>query len=764
MSTPERARDLRDLEFLADVTRETLSSLQQGPLLWRVVQLLRHRFGYDVVTIGVVEGDAVVFRAGSSSSGEAELVDGSPDMALRAPAGRGIVGKVVETQASRLVPDVAVDPDFVAELAAPNVRSVLVVPIVHRDELLGVVDVQSERPAAFDETDLKLLEVVAALVGPAMHTARLYERERRRLRHFRLVNEMSRLVMSSLDREQVVAMACRAMLETLDISFAAVLLLDKTGRRLVHGGHATRLEFVEGVDFERLSRQLGEGVVSEVVTSGEPLRVGDVRNDPRYVELVKGVRSEICVPLRVRGRILGAVDVEHVEPHHFTEEDQSLLENLAGYLAQAIDNARLFDSQRRRWQQLLVINEVTRICTESIDLDQILGHVAEQVHDRFGYFVTGVWLSEEREMVLRALSCEQPTTVQLGSREPLGCGIAGRVGRTGQTVMIGGPENFDAAQALHPDVQSILCVPLNTHDRIIGAVEVQRCERDGFDDDDRLVLETLAKSVAGAIANARAIRNAEQLREDLNRMIVHDLRNPLQAVLLTLQEVSATGGDLLPGTVADTVREGVGSTEDILEMVNSLLDVARFEAGRAQLRLSPGALNDHLRAVVRRLAPLARSRGIQVTTVLSQDVPALRFDHELVSRMLHNLAGNALKFTPAGGRVTIRSEVVEDGHDRVRLVAPYVLVAVSDTGEGIPEEYHDKIFEKFGQVESRRAGVRMSTGLGLALCRYVVEAHGGEIWVQSQPGAGSTFFVALPTPLASGRVAPSPPRIRPGGD
>jgi signal transduction histidine kinase len=261
-------------------------------------------------------------------------------------------------------------------------------------------------------------------------------------------------------------------------------------------------------------------------------------------------------------------------------------------------------------------------------------------------------------------------------------------------------------------------------------------------------METLAQSVAGAIANARSIQQAEQLREDLNRMIVHDLRNPVQAVLLTLQEVQRAAEGRLPENVTESVKEGLSCTEDILEMVNSLLDVSRFEAGKATLRLAPAVLNDHIRAVIRRFAPLARSKGIQVTAVLSQEVPVVRIDHELISRALANLVGNAVKFTPEGGKVTIRSELCTEPRplEQAKIAPPFVLVSVQDAGEGIPPEYHCKIFEKFGQVESRKAGLKMSTGLGLALCRYVVEGHGGGIWVESEVGKGSTFYFSLRVP------------------
>jgi signal transduction histidine kinase len=218
----------------------------------------------------------------------------------------------------------------------------------------------------------------------------------------------------------------------------------------------------------------------------------------------------------------------------------------------------------------------------------------------------------------------------------------------------------------------------------------------------------------------------------------------VQAVLLTLQEVQRAGAEMLPARIAESVGEGMACAEDILGMVNSLLDVTRFEAGKARLRPTPAVLNDHVRATARRFAPIARARSIQLLTVLSQDVPVLKLDHELIDRTLANLIGNALKFTPEGSQIMVSTEAIMEPRGDCTTEPPFVLVAVKDAGEGIPAEYQHKIFEKFGQVESRRAGLKMSTGLGLTLCRYVVEAHGGTIWVESAPGEGSTFYLSLP--------------------
>jgi signal transduction histidine kinase len=738
----DTGRYLRDLDFLLSVTRETLSSLQLNALLRRVVHLMRDRFGYDCAAAGLIEEDTIVFMAGSGGDLDRVFEECGRQPTWRVPIGEGIAGKVAASGTSRLVNDVTQEPDYVPLDFLADTRSEVAVPLLHREEALGVLDVRSHRPDAFDESDVRLLEIVCALVAPAVHTASMYERERKRSRHLHLLTEVGRLVMSSLDRETVINLVCETVLEALDISFASIALLDRSGLKITHGGHASRLPLLPDADF---SAELGEGVVGHVIATGEVYRIADATQLPHFRHLVPGMKSALCVPLRLRDKVIGAVDVEHSEGDHFSEDDERLLESIAAYLSQAMENAQLFDNQRRRWQQLLVINEVARIATGSANLDDILARVADEVHSRFGHFAVAVMLVEDREVVIRALRCDEPLDVGIGHRERLGTGVAGRAAEAGEVIQADDPKHFGSSSALRQDIRSILCVPLRVQKEVIGVIEVQSLGREAFGEDDRLVMATLAQSVAGAIANARSFRRTEQLREDLNRMIVHDLRNPVQAVLLTLQEVQRAAEGHLPETVTDSVREGISCTEDILEMINSLLDVSRFEGGKAQLRLAPAVLNDHIRSVVRRFAPMARSKAIQMTTVLSQEVPVLMLDHELMNRMLANLVGNAMKFTPEGARVTVRSELLtEPGPGAAVPALPRVLVSIQDTGEGIPAEYHAKIFEKFGQVESRKAGLRMSTGLGLALCRYVVEAHGGTIWVESTPGKGSIFCFSLP--------------------
>jgi signal transduction histidine kinase len=171
-------------------------------------------------------------------------------------------------------------------------------------------------------------------------------------------------------------------------------------------------------------------------------------------------------------------------------------------------------------------------------------------------------------------------------------------------------------------------------------------------------------------------------------------------------------------------------------MVNDLLDVARLEAGRAVLQLTTMRPDEFITEGARSLAPIAVESGIDLAVEVRHHLPEVSGDGERLRRVVMNLVGNALKHTPSGGQVAVSAEESGDGRE--------LHVVLSDTGEGIPKDQQERIFDRFAVVEGREARGRASTGLGLTFCKMVVEAHGGRIWVESEPGEGATFRFALP--------------------
>jgi signal transduction histidine kinase len=232
------------------------------------------------------------------------------------------------------------------------------------------------------------------------------------------------------------------------------------------------------------------------------------------------------------------------------------------------------------------------------------------------------------------------------------------------------------------------------------------------------------------------LRELEQLRDNLTHMIVHDLRSPLMGISGAL-EVIGMEKDRLSPRQQELTDIGQSSCLELIEMVSCLLDVSRMEAGQMPVKRTPCDLRDLAQTAARSVAVLAQER--KLTLQVCGDTAPLVVDRDLLQRVLVNLLGNAIAFSPAGG--TILVDVTAAG-DALR-------VTVRDQGHGIPPEYHSRIFEKFGQVESCKKGKKYSTGLGLTFCKLAVEAHGGQIGVESEVGKGSTFWFTLPGPAIS---------------
>jgi signal transduction histidine kinase len=226
------------------------------------------------------------------------------------------------------------------------------------------------------------------------------------------------------------------------------------------------------------------------------------------------------------------------------------------------------------------------------------------------------------------------------------------------------------------------------------------------------------------------LRRLQELRDNLTHMIVHDLRSPLTGVVVAF-DVLGYEAHLLSKQTQGTLRTANKALGDVISMINAVLDVTKIEAGELRPNLTTCDLVAIVREAAAKLELLRGDRSVDLECPI-ESLP-IRIDRDLISRVVQNLVGNALKFTGKTGSIRLRIEPLPQ---RVR-------VSVIDDGPGIPQEHHTRIFEKFGQVDSDRP--RVGTGLGLTFCRLAVQAHSGSIGVESEPGKGSVFWFELPT-------------------
>ena len=258
----------------------------------------------------------------------------------------------------------------------------------------------------------------------------------------------------------------------------------------------------------------------------------------------------------------------------------------------------------------------------------------------------------------------------------------------------------------------------------------------------RMVIEgkqiyaAVLRDVSARYRAEEALHQAIRARDDMMGIVSHDLRNPASAVKMLARSILAESRERtdIPSDVVERVEVMQQAAAQIDALIQDLLDVTRLEAGRLTVAPRDVAPVPLVEAALYAMRALAESSGVALAATYEEELPIVYADPERVTQLLSNLVGNALKFTPSGGRVEVRVQPYGEG----------ALVSVVDNGEGIPEDQLPHVFERFFQVSNSRMGHRHGAGLGLPIARGIVEAHGGTIWIESASGRGTTVRFTLP--------------------
>lgn len=409
-------------------------------------------------------------------------------------------------------------------------------------------------------------------------------------------------------------------------------------------------------------------------------------------------------------------------------------------------------------RRVAYLAEASEILARELDVSRVMERVAELAIPRLceGVVIDLVRGDDVVDRVLvRFEGARDALAQRLRTWRLPGGGPATQVAATGRSIL--GEVEPEALQRFGVDeeqtrflrdelgVLRFVGVPLISRDRPIGALFLAHgARRRAFDPHDVELVEELARRAAAAIDNARlyaaaqaATEEAEKavrVREDLVAVVSHDLKNPVAAIDLEAahlrRRVQGTESED-PAHVADALERITRATRRMSGLINDLLDVAKIEAGRFVITVGPldaGALVEDAIEVLR---PLAIARGIELTTEIDARGVRVRADRERVFQILSNLVGNALKFTPPGGRIVVAA----------RPAGAEIRFEVTDTGSGIAEAARARIFDRYWQASSAERG---RVGLGLFIVRGLAEAHGGRVGVESTVGRGSTFWFTLP--------------------
>ncbi|HHS97690.1 MAG TPA: GAF domain-containing protein [Chloroflexi bacterium] len=461
------------------------------------------------------------------------------------------------------------------------------------------------------------------------------------------------------------------------------------------------------------SRRAGNGLTEYVLRTRTPLLIPrDVEARVRELGVDHIGRPAACwlgVPMLAGDEALGVIALQsYTIPEAYDASHREVLTTIAAQAAVALQNARLYartdEALARRVQEL---NSILRTTREGMMLLNQEGRIVaanRALADLLGL--------PQSELI------DHPLTTPRSERETP---LLQQIGYT--------PEGWEAdRQALIQGEQDHkrTIVTLGPQGRQVERTLTPVRDRDGTITGWLLVFRDVTEEVELA-----------RLKEDLTYMLVHDLRSPLTVLKGSLTLLEHALADSVEGDTAELLAMAHRNTDRILRMVNELLDIGKMESGRLSLRPEPIDVRTLLTEVAARLAPLAIPANITLEIEVEPDLPPLHADSNLIGRVVYNLVDNAVKFAPEGGWVRLWARLDRES------TPENLLIGVSDNGPGIPPEEQPRLFKKFQQAGSV-GGRRVGTGLGLPFCKLAVEAHGGRIWVESEPGKGSTFVISLP--------------------
>ena len=427
-----------------------------------------------------------------------------------------------------------------------------------------------------------------------------------------------------------------------------------------------------------------------------------------------------------------------------------------GWITGAVVTFRDISERKRAEATQRFLLEASRRLSGSLDVETTLHQVADLIVPERADYIMIHLVDEQGKIRTAAAVHRDPEQSDLVRRAGNALGAIARVLRSGEPELV--PEvsddwlrsaSRDASQRSLLDAlrtRSLMFVPLRARERVIGAITFGLTEPRGrYTDQDLVIAEDLCGSAALALENARLFRDAQQaarIRDEVLRIVAHDLRNPLNTILLSagvLGELLGLAAEARPAEQRqiDMIRRSVHRAD---RLIQDLLDVARVEAGTLAIEAEPQSAAALVHEAVDLHRPLADEKKIRIGAELPESLPQVSADHDRILQVFSNLIDNAIKFTPEGGRITVRAE---PGVDEV-------VFSVEDTGSGIPEDQRGHLFDPFWQARrARRAGA----GLGLAIARGIVEAHGGRMSVESEVGKGTTMSFTVPASERQRRAA-----------
>lgn len=643
-----------------------------------------------------------------------------------------------------------------------GLRSVSVLPLRAAGRSIGAIVLGSNQAYTHNERDLRIYRAFSEQASLRLEASRLLEQIERRARQLATSTEVSQFATSILDLNVLLPKIVDLIRESFAYDHVQIFLMDgdeefaelrastgEPGRQLL----AIRHKLAKG----------SASVIGQVTARGEPivaLDTSDARVIHRPNPYLPHTRSEMAIPLMLKGRVVGALDVQSNQPNAFDDDDVNVLTTLAGQISVAIDNAQLFQESSRRADEMSFLFDVTSRAAAAETLQGAIQNVADELRDSLDALSVSIYLpqtyidtDENTFQVLQPIALsgsDQPIMELSDVRLDDGTiNLIASAANNRRATILNNVENEPRYIPVMGGARSAVIVPLSSGATLIGLISMESALVNAYDNDTLTLLRTLSGTLSAIIQNRQLLeqvqktndqlRELDRLKSDFLANMSHELRTPLNSIIgfsrVILKGIDGPLTEMQEQDLSTIYNSGL----HLLNLINDILDQAKIAAGKMDLQFDYFEMKPVIDGVRSIGIGLVKDKPIDIVVDIAPGLQPVYGDEFRTRQILLNLVSNAAKFTREGA-ITISVYPVFDEFSGLQMIRTDVM----DTGIGIAEADLPLLFEAFRQVDSSLTRTAGGTGLGLPIAKSLVEMQGGRMEVASRVNVGSTFSVLMP--------------------
>ncbi|MEA3351543.1 MAG: GAF domain-containing protein [Chloroflexota bacterium] len=675
------------LELLYDISREIASTLDLHQVLNRVLAL-------SMRTIGTVSGSIIVVNeqgkpVDSAIIYEDDMVNHSTRH-LSTLLKQGLAGWVVKNRQSALILNTKHDDRWIKRSSQSksirNAKSALSVPLIAREQFVGVITLSHPIPHFLTHDHLDLLQAIADQAAIAVVNARLYEASQQQARVMSALAKSATGITASLKLSDVLQHILEQINRALMVDVVSLALIDAEKGYLVFRASSSPDKRIIGMKVK-----MGQGIVGWVAQEERGVVVSNTYEDDRFyaeIDEILGFRTRAvaCAPIRSRGEVIGVLQAINPVEGGFGPDALLVLTGIGSLAGTAIQHAQLFEELQAAHSRY---RDLYNNSIDAILITDWKGNIIE---------------ANRQTMILSEYAYRNLRHKHIRDIHDLDIETVGE-----NLEYITSDETQSYESVLHAKDEK--AIPIQVHVHLIH-IDGKHLPQWTFRD----ITER---------------KELDQLRDDLLSMIYHDLRSPLANVVSSLDVLESIESFENDATLS-LFNIAVRSTKRIERLTKSLLDVNRLEAGQPVTNTKPTHVRQLIEESIDAILPIANNKNQELIIQVSDDIPPADMDENMIQRVLINLLENAVKYTPPESPVIVGAA----------QIGQELNFWIEDRGAGIPADKRSTIFDKYTRLHGEK-GPR-GIGLGLAFCRLAVNGHGGRIWVDEGAEGGARFAFTLP--------------------